>query len=175
MVVIQVMQVDEAGNERSKVLEYELPVNFKFDPDLSPVFVAVEIIKQQYLGLYFESVDEKQKFIAALQDLYLKLTINSVDLGAIKDHCQKELDQEYQAQLAEAISVTDLLSGQDQNKQAQELRKVLILAGLKVETELADPETVKLIAGVIAKFDPKKSIDEDDFLFESRFEVFESI
>ena len=110
--------MDEAGNERSKVLEYELPVNFKFDPDLSPVFVAVEIIKQQYLGLYFESVDEKQKFIAALQDLYLKLTINSVDLGAIKDHCQKELDQEYQAQLAEAISVTDLLSGQDQNKQA---------------------------------------------------------
>jgi hypothetical protein len=118
VVVIQVMQVDEAGNERSKVLEYELPVNFKFDPDLSPVFVAVEIIKQQYLGLYFESVDEKQKFIAALQDLYLKLTINRVDLGAIKDHCQKELDQEYQAQLAEAISVTDLLSGQDQNKQA---------------------------------------------------------
>ena len=52
---------------------------------------------------------------------------------------------------------------------------MLILAGLKVETELADPETVKLIAGVIAKFDPKKSIDEDDFLFESRFEVFESI
>ena len=46
VVVIQVMQVDEAGNERSKVLEYELPVNFKFDPDLSPVFVAVEIIKQ---------------------------------------------------------------------------------------------------------------------------------
>ena len=50
-----------------------------------------------------------------------------------------------------------------------------MLAGLKVETELADPETVKLIAGVIAKFDPRKSIDEDEFLFESRFEVFESI
>ena len=59
------------------------------------------------------------------------------------------------------------------DKRAQDLRKILILAGLKVETELSDPETVALIAKVIENFDPNKAIDEDAALFSSRFVSFE--
>ena len=59
VVILQVVQSDEAGVEREKVLEYELPLNFKFDPDLSPVFVAVEVLTKQYLGLLFDSTSDK--------------------------------------------------------------------------------------------------------------------
>jgi len=39
-------------------------------------------------------------------------------LEAIKDHCKAELDSVYEAQMAEAINIADLLSGQDKDKQA---------------------------------------------------------
>lgn len=47
------------------------------------------------------------------------------------------------------------------------------MAGMKVEMELSDPETVALIAKVIENFDPNKAIDEDEALFSSRFVSFE--
>ena len=55
------------------------------------------------------------------------------------------------------------------------MRKVLILAGLKVENELADAETLQLIQKVLANFDPRKSLDTEELMFESRFEMFEQI
>ena len=59
------MQVDEAGTERGKALEYELPLNFRFDPNLSPVFSALRFQTenhQEFLGFYFESAQDKADF-----------------------------------------------------------------------------------------------------------------
>ena len=54
------------------------------------------------------------------------------------------------------------------DRQANELRKVLILAGMKVETELQDKDTVQLISDILQNFDPKESIEEDEALFCAR-------
>ena len=53
------------------------------------------------------------------------------------------------------------------------MRKILILAGLRVDTELRDPETVALISKVLEEFDPHSVIDEDEAMFSSRFNDFE--
>jgi len=58
VVVVQVDGVDEAGTERAKVLQYELPLNFRYDPDLSPQFSAIRIQRQEYLGFRFESIED---------------------------------------------------------------------------------------------------------------------
>ena len=55
------------------------------------------------------------------------------------------------------------------------MRKILILAGMKVETELSNPETVKLIQDVLRDFDPNKKMDEDEMMFSSRLAIFEGI
>ena len=64
--------------------------------------------------------------------------------------------------------MNELLQGQDVDRQANELRKVLILAGMKVETELQDKDTVQLISDILQNFDPKESIEEDEALFCAR-------
>ena len=55
------------------------------------------------------------------------------------------------------------------------MRKVLILAGMKVDTELNDPETVELIQQVIAQHfsNPHEHIDEDEAMFALRFNDFD--
>ena len=49
-----------------------------------------------------------------------------------------------------------------------------MLAGLKLETELGDPETQNLINDVLETFDPSQDMDQDEALFSSRFIDFES-
>ena len=50
---------------------------------------------------------------------------------------------------------------------------MLILAGLRLETDLKDPETVQLITEVLENFDPNQSMNEDEAMFSSRFHDFE--
>lgn len=64
--------------------------------------------------------------------------------------------------------MNELLQGQDVDRQANELRKVLILAGMKVEMELQDKDTVQMISDILEKFDPKETIEEDEALFCAR-------
>lgn len=57
-------------------------------------------------------------------------------LELLKLHAEKLLAEEYERQLADSISVNDLLLGADAEKQASELRKILILAGMDVDVDL---------------------------------------
>lgn len=77
------------------------------------------------------------------------------------------------AELSTQVDCANLLSGQDPDKQAQDMRKVLILAGLKVDTELNDPETIELIQQVLEGVDPESRIDEDEAMFACRYNEFE--
>ena len=47
------------------------------------------------------------------------------------------------------------------------------MAGLRVETDLSDPETVALIAKVISEFDENEPMNEGAAMFSSRFADFE--
>jgi len=41
------------------LLEYELPLNFSFDPNLSEVFSALETVKREFLGFMFKKREDK--------------------------------------------------------------------------------------------------------------------
>ena len=94
-------------------------------------------------------------------------------IDQVKASVVAKLKNEQEAQLGEQIDCFNLLSGQDEDRRAQDLRKVLILAGMKVEIELSDPETVRLISEVLENFDPNARIDEDEAMFSSRLVDFE--
>ena len=64
---------------------------------------------------------------------------------AFKAQVLAKQQEEQEEELAGQIDCYNILSGQDQDKRAQDLRKILILAGLRVETDLSDPATVQLI------------------------------
>jgi len=55
------------------------------------------------------------------------------------------MSNEGMQEIGQNIDCDNLISGQNAEQQAEDLRKVLILAGLKVDTELNDPETMELI------------------------------
>ena len=48
-----------------------------------------------------------------------------------------------------------------------------MLAGLKLETELGDPDTLALISEVLENFDPTQDMNEDEAMFSTRFVDFE--
>jgi len=55
------------------------------------------------------------------------------------------MDDEFSSQLEANIQVDELLAGTDIETQGKELRKLLILAGLDLETDLSNPEAVQII------------------------------
>ena len=61
----------------------------------------------------------------------------------------KRLEQDFESQLAESISAEVLFNGQEMEKQAAELRKLLIVAGLNVEKDLKDAEIMDIVSNVI--------------------------
>ena len=50
---------------------------------------------------------------------------------------------------------------------------MLILAGLNVERDLADPEIMEVVGKVLENFDPEKGINENEAIFEAQFQMFE--
>ena len=55
--------------------------------------------------------------------------------------------------------------GADAERQASELRKILILAGMDVDVDLKNPEMMKTVQEVLANFDPTAPLPEDDAVF----------
>ena len=66
------------------------------------------------------------------------------------------MDAEFAEQLAESIDVDEILTGSDIEVQAKELRKLLIVAGLDVESDMSNPELMEVINNVLKNFDPTK-------------------
>jgi hypothetical protein len=55
------------------------------------------------------------------------------------------MEEDFQKQIGEAIDAGALFNESEKEKQAIELRKLLIVAGLNVEQDLADPEIMEII------------------------------
>ena len=60
LATIKVFEVDSQGTEIESIFEYELPLNFVHECDLSPTFYAIKGIKGQYFGFLFENPVDKQ-------------------------------------------------------------------------------------------------------------------
>ena len=80
------------------------------------------------------------------------------------------MDRVLNIEIEDTVDKDELLNGSDVAKQAEELRKILILAGLDV-SELSNPKTVEVITGVLQDFDPT-SFDEEEFVFNAKAEDF---
>ncbi len=91
----------------------------------------------------------------------------------LKQYAQRLQAEEYERQLADSISVNDLLVGTDVEKQASELRKILILAGMDVDVDLQNPEMMKSVQEVLANFDPSVPLPEDDAVFSAQMMRFD--
>ena len=83
------------------------------------------------------------------------------------------MEDDFQQQIGEAIDAGALFNETEKDKQAIELRKLLIVAGLNVEQDLADPEIMEIIQKVLEDFDPSRRVDEDEAIFESQFAMFD--
>lgn len=55
-------------------------------------------------------------------------------------------------QIAQEVDIDKIFEGDDEEKRAKELHKVLILAGFDVDVDLADNGTVNLIEEVLTNF-----------------------
>lgn len=55
------------------------------------------------------------------------------------------MEEDFQNQINDAIDAGALFNDNEKEKQAIELRKLLIVAGLNVEQDLADPEIMEII------------------------------
>lgn len=60
---------DSIGTEKSIIFEYELPLNFKFEPDLSRTFSAIGLINGEYLGFLFKGPRDKDSFTTKILEL----------------------------------------------------------------------------------------------------------
>ena len=63
---MQLTGCDEAGIPRAVVFQYELPLNFEFEPSLSIDFAAIKLMKGEYVGFLFASPSDKDDFVAKL-------------------------------------------------------------------------------------------------------------
>ena len=50
------------------------------------------------------------------------------------------MEEDFHEQIAEVINADQLYNAKEKDKQALELRKLLIIAGVNIEEDLADPE-----------------------------------
>jgi hypothetical protein len=70
MACIRLNECDEDDNLKHVLLEYELPLNFRFDPALSATFSAVQThLQGEYLGFLFTTSKDRDSFNRALESL----------------------------------------------------------------------------------------------------------
>ena len=65
-----------------------------------------------------------------------------------------------------------MLKGQDIEAQAKELRKLLIVAGIDVESDMSNPEVLDIIKNVLQNFDPLNEDDQEAAVFATTFNHF---
>ena len=127
-----------------------MPLNFHFEPELSPIFAAVRThLKGEYIGFCFGSSKDRESFSRALDSLQLQLKVGYKRMDALKEQSVKEMENDFQSQIAEAIDAGALFNEKNKERQATELRKLLIVAGLNVEQDLANPEIMSTIMRVL--------------------------
>jgi hypothetical protein len=75
---------------RGKTLfEYEIPLNLIFDVKLSPVLIAVKIVKGHWLGFHFKLEDHKKTFCEDVAYLRNLITFDEKSLKELKDYARK--------------------------------------------------------------------------------------
>lgn len=87
---------DASGTlERGIILEYELPINFSFEPNLSSTFSALQIYQGEFLGFLFAHEGDKQAWNSELRGLSQRLSLTSQQIEEIKIAAKNKMDDEF--------------------------------------------------------------------------------
>ena len=76
------------------------------------------------------------------------LQLSKDKIKEIRSQARTLMDRVLNIEIEDTVDKDELLNRNDVSKQAEELRKILILAGLDV-SELSNPKTVEIITGVL--------------------------
>lgn len=94
---VRLNAVDNDGLERNIIFEYELPLNFKFDPELSSTFAAVQThIEGEYLGFLFTSAKDRIIFNRALESLQLQLKVSAHRIEQLREEAERQMEEDFQ-------------------------------------------------------------------------------
>ena len=64
---IKLFESDSSQEEANILFEYELPLNFKHECNLTPTFYAVQGINDHFFGFNFESPADKQALVRKMK------------------------------------------------------------------------------------------------------------
>jgi hypothetical protein len=95
---IRMNSCDSIGLLRSVIFEYELPLNFKFDPEISSTFTAVQthLMGGEYLGFLFTSQKDRILFSRALESLQLQLKVTAKQIEQLKEEAIQQMENDFQ-------------------------------------------------------------------------------
>jgi len=79
VISLRVLGHDSVGNAKEKIFEMELPINFRFVSDLSPLMLAVQFVPvadiKEFVAFVFNKIDAKEQFTALLEVFKFKLSL----------------------------------------------------------------------------------------------------
>ena len=96
----------------------------------------------------FQNEIDKKTFGKNIVELCRVLQLSKDKIKEIRSQARTLMDRVLNIEIEDTVDKDELLNGNDVSKQAEELRKILILAGLDV-SELSNPKTVEIITGVL--------------------------
>lgn len=96
----------------------------------------------------FQNEIDKKTFGKSIVELCRVLQLSKDKIKEIRSQARTLMDRVLNIEIEDTVDKDELLNGNDVSKQAEELRKILILAGLDV-SELSNPKTVEIITGVL--------------------------
>ena len=111
MASIRMNACDDNGRLKHILLEYELPLNFKFDPALSATFSAVQThLQGEYLGFLFMNSSDRDSFNRALESIQLQLRASKQKIEQLKEDAMAHMYEDFQHQVSEQIDAAALFN-----------------------------------------------------------------
>lgn len=166
--VLRVYQEDaESGMVGDLVFEYEVPLNVKVEKLSSNLTALSFTDRGEYVGFYFNQVDECSLLSTKLEELTETLLNDGTGSNALHEVARiREMDRERrQKKLCESIDIEVLQRGTGTQEHERELYKFLAAAGLETD-DLKKEATVQVIQELLAELlvDQELEDGEDQFL-----------
>jgi len=169
---IKVYRSESSQEESDIIFEYELPINFKHDCEMSPVFYAVQGINEQYFGFHFENPLDKHALVNKMKQLCKVLERNKYQVRNLKRHIA-QADLTIDQINYSTDRVVEILDRKGHEERLGEIYDLLVKEGL-------DQDIIEIVmhrvGGVpLEKQSSYAPIDENGILFESRLARFDAI
>ena len=155
------------------IFQYELPLNFRYQQDLSHNFYVLGIMQGHALGFLFDSPFEKDEFADQMDILKRKLCVDKKTYRKLTRQAKKKSYSDVTRPITDETRIEDLLGDCEMERKLEEFVRIVLQSGIKVDAEQITDEkvkelTVKVIDGMA---NPNKHLDEDSVLFETRNEM----